>query len=199
MANKKEKVFTIHYQIINSTDINASVLKLHEFMDKFGTIKNGNGKEKYLYWTRFLPNFYTLATLENTYWDVNKLGAAIYKHMEKKIRFVIFEVQDAPAQGRMPDDFWKAWNDSQDLTGHFQNLKRAQKLKKIITYTKRKAELERKEKELKRRKADLEKSISLKKRENELKAKEREIEEMEKLLHDEPEIEEPPKKKRWWK
>jgi len=192
MANPKEKIFTLNFK---TTD----PVKLHAFMDKYGN--NKVEKPKYIYWTRYLDNFYTIATLENTYWNVNTLTDAIYKHMEKNIKFVIFEVQDSACQGRMVDEYWKAWKQEQDLTGHFKNLARARKLKKLTAYIKKKTQLEEKEKELLRRRVELEKSLSLKKREDELKVKERELDELEKQLHGEPEIiEEPPKKKsRWWK
>ena len=191
MANQKEKIFAFHYK---TTDPE----KLHKFIDDCGS--NKQGRNKYLYWTRFLPNFYTLATLEDTYWDVNKLTKAIYDHMEKNISFVIFEIENTPAQGRMPEDFWNAWKNSQDLTGHFKNMKRVKKLKKIIAYTNKKAELEEKERELERRRAELKKALSLKKREDELKVKEKELEEMEKLLHDEPDTitETPTKRRKRW-
>jgi len=191
MANPKEKIFTLNFK---TTD----PVKLHAFMDKYGN--NKVEKPKYIYWTRFLDNFYTIATLEDTYWDVNKLTSAIYKHMENNITFVIFEVSNSPCQGRMVDGFWKAWKQEQDLTGHFKNRKRSQKLKKLTDYIHKKEELKQKEIELQRRKVELEKSLSLKKKEDELRAKEIELEELEKQLHDTEEIEETPKKRvKWWK
>jgi len=188
-ANKKEKIFALMY---NTSD----VAKLRKFVED---IKNQGGstqKSKYLTWANYC-GFYTLASLEDTYWTVDKLTAAIYKYMEKNINLIIFEIQDAPVQGRMVDKYWTWWKESQDLTGTFKNYKRARKLEKIISYTKRKAELDKKEQDIARRKAELKKAISLKKKEDELKAQERELDELEKQLHPEPEvIEETPKKKR---
>jgi len=191
MANQKEKIFILNYET-------SEPGKLHDFIDK-NCASSKTDKKKYLHWSRFLPNFYTLATMEDTYWDVNNLTKAIFNHMEKNILFVLFEVQNAPAQGRMKTDFWDHWKKSQDLTGYVKNQERARKLKKLMSYTKRKAELERKEKALQRRKVELEKSISLKKREDEIKAKEKELEELEKQLAGEPEVEETPKKRRRWR
>jgi len=193
MANQKEKIFALMY---DTKDVD----KLHKFIDEICEYKKGTDNKKYLHWARYC-GFYTLATIEDTYWTVNKLTDAIYKHMENNIRFIIFEIQDAPAQGRMDNKYWKFWKESQNLSGTLANYSRAKKLKKLTAYINKKAALERKEQEIERRKVELKKAIDLKKREDELKAKEKELEEMEKLLHGEPDvIEEPPKRKRrWWK
>ncbi len=190
MANSTEKIFALHFKTTNP-------LKLHEFIKSCSDVEQG--KNKYLHWTRFLDGFYTLATLENTTWNVNNLSKAINKHMEKTCTFVIFEIQDSAAQGRMDGDFWVELKKAKDLTGHYRNLKRARKLKKIVDYTNKKSELERKEQDILRRTEELKKSIDLKKKENELKAQEEELKEMEKQFQEDnnPEIIEP--KKRWWK
>jgi hypothetical protein len=192
MANKKEKIFVLMYETNDRP-------KLHKFIDELCDFKKGGDNKKYLHWAHY-NGFYTLSTLENTYWDVNKLSEAIYKHMEHNIRHIIFEVQDSPAQGRMPDKYWKFWKESQDLTGTYANYTRAKKLKKITEYINKKKELQRREEEIKRRKRELEKAISLKKREDEIKAQELEIEELEKELHDEPDtiVETPTKKRKRW-
>lgn len=190
MANKKEKIFTLMYDTNEPT-------KLHKFIDELCEYKKDTDNKKYLHWARYC-GFYTLATLENTYWNVNNLSDAIYKHMENNIKFIIFEIQDAPAQGRMSDGYWNFWKDSQNLSETIANYSRARKLKKITSYINKKADLKRKEQEIERRKIELKKAIDLKNREDELKAQERELEEMEKQLNSKPN-EQPKKKLRWWK
>ena len=191
MANKKEKIFALMYE---TNDRN----KLHKFIDEHCDYAKGGDNKKYLHWAHY-NGFYTLCSLENTYWDVNKLSEAIYKHMDGNIRHIIFEVQSAPAQGRMPDKYWKFWKESQDLTGTYANYTRAKKLKKITDYLNKKKELERRAESIKRRKRELEKAISLKNQEDELKAQEAELDQLEKELHGDDiiEIEEPKKRKRW--
>jgi len=189
MANKKEKIFALMY------DTNEPA-KLRKFVDEVCEYKRGTDNRKYLTWANYC-NFYTLATLENTYWDVQKLSDAIYKYMNENIKFIVFEIQDAPAQGRMNPKFWKFWKESQDLTQTFDNYTRSKKLKKLTTYINTKRELERKEQEIAIRKNELKKALSLKKREDGIKAQEAELEEMEKEFYGE---ETPTKsKKRWWK
>lgn len=188
MINKKEKIFTINF---DTSDPN----KFHEFIVEIG---NDSNKKKWFYWSRYLPNFYVLATLEDTYWDVNKLTKAICKYMDNNITFVIFEVNNVPNQGKMKTAFWDFWNNSQNLTGHLKNQERAQKLKKIKAYTLKKMKLKKREEALYARKVELQKALSLKKKEQELKEQEAELKKMEAELNTEEIIYEPPKKRRNW-
>ena len=188
MANQKEKIFALMYETNEPT-------KLREFVDEICEYKRGTDNKKYLTWANYC-NFYTLATLENTYWNVQKLTDAIHKHMNKNIKFIVFEIQDTPAQGRMDPKYWTFWNQAQNLTQTIDNYTRARKLKKLTKYINTKRELERKEQEITRRKIELKKALSLKKRENEIKSQEAELEEMEKELHGESEV--PTKRKRRW-
>lgn len=191
MANPKEKTFTLNFKTHETN-------KLHNFIDSFG--EECGDKKKYLHWARFLPNFYTLSTLEYTSWTVGKLTDAIYKHMKNEITFIVFEVQDSKVQGRMKDEYWSFWKESRNLTTSIKNKNRSRKLKKITDYIKRESELKRKEEELKNRRIELEKSLTFKKREDDLKRKEKELLELESQLIDDDGnvVDEPKTKKRWW-
>lgn len=170
--NNKEKIFILCYKTPHHE-------KLHKFIKEELGI---NDKRKYLHWATYLPNFYTLSSLEDTYWDVNKLTNAISKYMDDNIIFIIFEVQNSPVQGSMPKKYWDYWKDSQDLTSTFENHRRSKKLKKITDYIKKKERLKQKEEELKRKKIELEKELSLKKKEEELLEEERRLKEIEDKL-----------------
>jgi hypothetical protein len=187
MANNK-KIFALTYDT-NKKD------KLHKFINDVCNYKKGGDNKKYLHWAHY-NGFYTLSTLENTYWDVNKLCEAIYKYMDNDISLFIFEIQGSIFYGKMPDKYWKFWKESQNLNETIDNYNRAMKLKKLTTYINKKKELERKEKELKRKEIEIQKALSLKKIEDELKLKEKELQELERELNEEPEK---TLKKRWWK
>jgi hypothetical protein len=194
MSNPKEKIFILMYDTLNKIDDD----KLHKFIDELGAYKANGDNSKYLHWAKYC-GFYTLSTLENTYWDANKLSNTIHKYMDNNITHIIFEVQNVPVQGRMPEKYWKFWKQSQDLTSTIQNYTRSKKLKKLTNYINKKKELEQREKEIENKKIELKKALYLKNKEEELKKQEKELEEMEKQLLEPIEKENTPKvKKRWF-
>lgn len=180
MSNPKEKIFAF----IHDANTSIKLDKLHRFFDVDCSSDRTFDNKKYLHWSKFLPNFYTLATYEDSYWTVQNLTTAVYEYMDKDLRFVIFEVQDAPRQGRMNPKFWEHWTKIEDLTTTTKNNMRSKKLKKIKSYIKQKANLEKREEQLKQKRFEVEKALKLKAKRDKLLREENELKEIEKMLHE---------------
>lgn len=129
--NKKEKRFVIIFKEINMYD---SDITLHNFIEEQNTYEQP--RSKYLYWSKYLPNSYIIATFENPYWNINNLTKEIRKYFDRSktnhINFIIIDITESNIQGYIDKDFWKWWHKTDNLTENNNLNIRKKKIKKII-------------------------------------------------------------------
>jgi len=174
MPNPKEK----HFLIVSNNDSSVNE-KFKHFIEN--ELKSNIPDKKYHYsWQRLWGGrFYTLGTLENTLWTVDKLTKKIETGVPNVGQFLVLEVQNTPMQGLMTKDFWNYLKEIDDLTLTLSNDSRSKKLKKLKSLLDKKDELKRKEELLKTREKELLKKKELIDQEAILLEKEKELKQME--------------------